>query len=68
MEVSWPEADREVERARASGALGARMLGGGFGGSVLALFAPGASEPFAGGRGARVLRPARGAEILGQSS
>src|SRR5215472_2309246 len=36
-EVSWPEADVAVEAARAAGALGARMMGGGFGGSVLAL-------------------------------
>jgi galactokinase len=36
-EVSWPEADAAVEAAQAAGALGARMMGGGFGGSVLAL-------------------------------
>ena len=36
-EVSWPEADAAVEAALAAGALGARMIGGGFGGSVLAL-------------------------------
>ena len=36
-EVSWPEADVSVETARAAGALGAKMIGGGFGGSVLAL-------------------------------
>jgi galactokinase len=36
-EVSWPEADVTVEVANAAGALGARMIGGGFGGSVLAL-------------------------------
>ena len=36
-EVSWPEADVTVEVAVAAGALGARMIGGGFGGSVLAL-------------------------------
>ena len=36
-EVSWPEADVAVEAARAAGALGARMMGGGFGGSALAL-------------------------------
>jgi galactokinase len=36
-EVSWPEADLTVEAAIAAGALGARMIGGGFGGSVLAL-------------------------------
>jgi galactokinase len=36
-EVSWPEADVAVDAAVAAGALGARMIGGGFGGSVLAL-------------------------------
>ena len=36
-EVSWPEADAAVEAALAGGAAGARMIGGGFGGSVLAL-------------------------------
>jgi galactokinase len=36
-EVSWPEADLTVDAALAAGALGARMIGGGFGGSVLAL-------------------------------
>ncbi len=39
-EISWPEADATVEAALAAGAFGARMMGGGFGGSVLAL-APG---------------------------
>jgi galactokinase len=36
-EVSWPEADVAVEEAIRSGARGGRMVGGGFGGSVLAL-------------------------------
>ncbi len=36
-EVSWPEADVAVEVATVAGAYGARMIGGGFGGSVLAL-------------------------------
>jgi galactokinase len=35
--VSWPQADAAVEAAVDSGALGARMTGGGFGGSVVAL-------------------------------
>jgi galactokinase len=38
-EVSWPEADVAVEIAMAAGAYGAKMIGGGFGGSVLALVA-----------------------------
>ena len=36
-EVSWPAADVAVEAATAAGAYGAKMIGGGFGGSVLAL-------------------------------
>ena len=36
-EVSWPAADAAVEAAVAAGAYGAKMIGGGFGGSVLAL-------------------------------
>jgi galactokinase len=36
-EVSWPEADATVEAAIEAGAVGARMTGGGFGGSVIAL-------------------------------
>ena len=36
-EVSWPEADVAVDAAMAAGAPGARMMGGGFGGSALAL-------------------------------
>ena len=36
-EVSWPQADVAAEAAERSGALGARMVGGGFGGSVIAL-------------------------------
>jgi galactokinase len=36
-EISWPQADATVEAAIGSGALGARMTGGGFGGSVIAL-------------------------------
>ena len=36
-EVSWPQADVAAEAAERAGALGARMIGGGFGGSVIAL-------------------------------
>jgi galactokinase len=36
-EVSCPELDLAVETALRSGALGARMVGGGFGGSAIAL-------------------------------
>jgi len=36
-EVSWPQADAAVSAAERGGAAGARMVGGGFGGSVIAL-------------------------------
>jgi galactokinase len=36
-EISWPQADAAVDTALAAGALGARMMGGGFGGSVIAI-------------------------------
>jgi galactokinase len=36
-EVSWPEADVAVNEAIGAGAYGAKMIGGGFGGSILAL-------------------------------
>jgi galactokinase len=39
-EVSCPELDLAVETATAAGALGARMTGGGFGGSAIALVDP----------------------------
>jgi galactokinase len=42
-EISWPEADVAVEAALAAGALGGRMIGGGFGGSVLTLVPTAAS-------------------------
>jgi galactokinase len=44
-EVSVPEVESAVEACRSAGALGARIMGGGFGGSVLALFPPGARWP-----------------------
>ncbi len=40
-DVSLPAVDRQVEAALAAGALGARMVGGGFGGAILAIWAPG---------------------------
>jgi galactokinase len=43
-EVSWAEADLAVDAAIEAGAFGARMIGGGFGGSVLALL-PAARQP-----------------------
>ena len=44
-EISWPEADVAVDAAVAAGALGARMMGGGFGGSVIALVPAGGGPP-----------------------
>ena len=38
-EISVPELDLAVETAQANGAVGARMTGGGFGGSAIALIA-----------------------------
>jgi galactokinase len=43
--ASVPEVERTVERLRAAGAAGARMVGGGFGGAVLALLGPGVAAP-----------------------
>jgi galactokinase len=40
-EVSWPEADAAVAAAVGAGAAGARMTGGGFGGSIIALLPAG---------------------------
>jgi galactokinase len=59
-EVSVPALERAVEACRAAGALGARLMGGGFGGSVLALFPPGAEPP----RGAVRVEPGPGARLL----
>lgn len=42
--VSCPELDRLVEAARAGGALGAKLCGGGLGGNMIALAPPGKSE------------------------
>jgi galactokinase len=44
-EVSVPEVERAVEAMKDAGAAGARIIGGGFGGSVLGLFPPGADLP-----------------------
>jgi galactokinase len=61
-EVSVPAVEQAVEACKQVGALGARIMGGGFGGSVLALFPPGAEPPpgaveVAPGPGATVARP-----------
>ena len=60
-EASTPAVDAAAERMRAAGAAGARMTGGGFGGSVIALFPPTAVLP----PGAVEVAPAGGARLLG---
>jgi galactokinase len=59
-EVSVPEVERAVAACRAAGALGARIMGGGFGGSVLALFPPDVALP----EGAIRVSPGPGARLL----
>jgi len=44
-DASVPAVEQARERMLEAGAAGARMMGGGFGGSVLALFPPGAQAP-----------------------
>lgn len=58
--VSTPAVEAAVERCKRAGALGARIMGGGFGGHVLALFPPGASSP----EHAVEVRPGPGARVL----
>ena len=59
-EVSVPAVERARERWRQAGALGARLMGGGFGGSVLALLPPGRALP----PGALPVEPSGAARIL----
>ena len=59
-EVSTPTVDATVARLLDAGATGARMIGGGFGGSVLGLFAPGRVLP----PGVREVRAGCGARVL----
>jgi len=59
-DVSIPEVETAVAACMDGGALGARIMGGGFGGSVLALFPPGAALP----DGAISVRPGAGARLL----
>jgi len=60
-EVSTPAMERTVRGLLEAGAAGARMIGGGFGGSALAAFAPGIEPP----AGALHVRPGDGAHVLG---
>jgi galactokinase len=58
-EASVPEVERTRDALLDHGALGARMMGGGFGGSVLALLPPGLEAP----EGAEAVRPGPGAWV-----
>ena len=55
-----PAVEETVARMKDAGAAGARIVGGGFGGSVLALFGPGAAPP----AGALEVAPGPGARLL----
>jgi galactokinase len=59
-EVSVPEVEDAVGACKRAGASGARIVGGGFGGSVLALFPPGAQPP----SGAQPVSPGPAARVL----
>ena len=59
-EVSVDAVERTVTRLKDAGAVGARIMGGGFGGSVLALFAPGSRVP----DDATVVEPAGPARVV----
>ena len=59
-EVSLPAVGRGGAAGHDPGARGARIVGGGFGGSVLALFPPGTTPP----EGAIGVRPGPGARVL----
>ncbi len=58
--VSTPAVEAAVERLRAAGAAGARVIGGGFGGHVLGLLPPGVEGP----PGVLEVRPGPGARVL----
>jgi galactokinase len=59
-ESSVPEVEETVNRLKEQGAAGARMVGGGFGGSVLALLRPGSALP----DGAVAVAPGPAAALL----
>lgn len=60
-EVSIPAVEATIARTKAAGAAGARIMGGGFGGAVLALFPPDARPP----ADALAVRPGPAARLLG---
>ena len=63
-EVSTPAIERAVERLHDAGAIGARIIGGGFGGHVLGLLPPGGAKP----DDAVEVRPGPGARRAGRGS
>jgi galactokinase len=63
-EVSTDAVEATRRRMLEAGALGARLVGGGFGGHVLGLLAPGASLP----EGAFEVAPADGARLVGHGA
>ena len=60
LEVSTPAVERTVQQLLDAGAAGARLMGGGFGGSVLGLLPPDIATP----AGAREVWPCAGARVL----
>ncbi|MGI8714366.1 MAG: galactokinase [Solirubrobacteraceae bacterium] len=58
--ISTPAVEATVDTLRRAGAIGARIVGGGFGGHVLGLFAPGVDPP----AGSVVVAPGPGAHLL----
>jgi galactokinase len=63
-EVSVPAVEEAVTACKEAGALGARIMGGGFGGSVLALFPPAVEPP----AGAERVEPGPGASLAPRPS
>jgi galactokinase len=59
-DASVPAVERTVDALKAAGAAGARMVGGGFGGAVLALLGPGVDAP----DGAVAVRPGPRAALM----
>ncbi len=62
LDVSTPAVEATVARMLDAGAAGARLLGGGFGGSVLGILPPGVAVP----AGGLQVRPCAGARVLEQ--
>ena len=59
-QISTPAVEGAYARLHDAGALGARIVGGGFGGNVLGLLPPDAAAP----AGALEVRPGPGARLL----